>query len=82
MLEVPEEQMTIPRAADKALQALAAVLPSMQTPEVLAQCRTSLIDGLRSLGLPHTSLVSSDTLVIFFIIVGLYFPEFLKTKSC
>lgn len=66
MLEVPEEQMTVPLVAERALQALAATIPSMQTPEVLGQCRTILTDGLSSLGLPHTSLVSEIFLPFLF----------------
>lgn len=65
--------MTILRAADKSLRALAVTLPSMQTPEVFAQCRASLTEGLRSLGLPHTSLVSIATFhFLFFFYLSHY----------
>lgn len=78
-MEVPEEQMTIPRAADKALRALAVTLPCIQNPEVFDQCRASLAEGLRSLGLPHTSLVGGAAFnFVFssvFLIMYLYFVE-------
>lgn len=59
VLEVSEEEMTISRAVDGALKTLAGALPSLQSVELQAQCRSSLTDGLRSLGLPYTSLVSA-----------------------
>lgn len=68
MLELPKEQMSVPLAAERALQELAATVPNMQIPEVLNQCRTTLVDGLCSLELPQTSLVSDAFLLSLFFI--------------
>lgn len=58
MLEIPEEEMVLGQAVDGALRGIVGALQSLQSVALLAQCRSALTDGLRSLGLPSTSLVS------------------------
>ncbi|XP_045137890.1 uncharacterized protein LOC123520073 [Portunus trituberculatus] len=56
VVEMSEEEMVIGQAADGALRGMAGTLQSLQSGTLLAQCRSALTDGLRSLGLPSTSL--------------------------
>ncbi|KAK4312553.1 hypothetical protein Pmani_016020 [Petrolisthes manimaculis] len=58
LVEVGIDKMTENMAASGATKALTIVLPCLRSHQSLAQVTSTLVDGLHTLHLPHTSLVS------------------------